>query len=371
MSFLQVTYHIDGAPEEAAARAEAVLLEQTVETPRDVALRHEFVRAHMMGSIREMAPLEDGRGLRVTLSLPTVTASVDAAQFLNVLFGNSSMHANVRLENFVLPEQMQGLFSGPKFGLEGLRAATDVQHRPLTATALKPVGLRLEEVAALCRTVAEGGIDLVKDDHYLADHPFCPFEDRVRACLRAVDEAAERTGRRTVYVPNLSGTPDQVRRQLDFAQAQGVGAVMLAPMLLGLPFFYELVHERLEVPVLAHPSFAGSTRIAEATLYGKLLRLYGADAVIFANYGGRFSFPQETCGQIAETLRQPWGPYRPALPVPAGGMQTERATELVTFFGLDVMLLIGGSLLSAGPALRERTREFIESVERAALTLST
>ena len=57
---------------------------------------------------------------------------------------------------------------------------------------------------------------------------------------------------------------------------------------------------------------------------------------------------------------------RRTFPVPAGGMTVERVPELIAFFGLDTVLLIGGSLLEAGPALRERTQALVASVEQAA-----
>lgn len=370
MPHLRVTYLLEAPADEVEALAESVLLEQTVETPRAVAERDAFVREHMLGHVHDIRPGERG-GFDVTLLLPVPTASVDPAQFLNVLLGNSTLHTAVTLEDFDIPPAFSSLFRGPQFGLSGLRALTGVTTRPLTATALKPVGLSVEVLAAMCRTFAIGGIDLIKDDHYLADHPFCPFDERVRACQAAVNEVEAQTGKRALYAPNLSGTPDQVRRQADLAQERGVRAVMASPMLLGLPLFYELTHSRLEIPVLAHPCFAGGFRMRPETLFGKLLRLFGADAVIFPNYGGRFPYSQDDCTRIARTLRSEWGPYRPAFPVPAGGMKVERALELVTFFGLDTILLIGGSLLEAGDALLERAQKLSASVEEAATTLAS
>jgi ribulose-bisphosphate carboxylase large chain len=58
--------------------------------------------------------------------------------------------------------------------------------------------------------------------------------------------------------------------------------------------------------------------------------------------------------ELAETLREPWGNYRSAFPIASGGMTVERAPELVNFFGNDVILLIGGSLLQAGDKLLEK-----------------
>jgi ribulose-bisphosphate carboxylase large chain len=365
MRFLHVTYRLETPPAEAAALAETLLLEQSVETPRRVAEHDAFVRDNLLGHIHALRATEDGAA-RLTLALPLLTASADPAQFLNVLFGNTALQAGVTLEDFDVPPALHALFRGPQFGMQGLRARLGVPTRPLTATALKPVGLGVDALAALCRTFAEGGIDLIKDDHYLADHSFCPFDARVRACQAAVEDVAARTGHRALYVPHLSGTPDQVYRQADLAQEAGAGAVMAAPMLLGLPAFYALTHTRLDVPVLAHPAFAGGPRIRPETFLGKLFRLYGADAVIFPNYGGRFPFSEEQCRRLAATLRDAWGPYRSAFPVPAGGMTVERVGEMITFFGPDTVLLIGGSLLDAGDALLERTRTFVTRVEHLA-----
>lgn len=367
MEHFEVTYHLAGPGEDVRMQAESVLLEQTVETPRRVAERYPFVRDNLLGQVRSVTEADEG-GFLAHLSLPVATASADPAQFLNVLFGNASLQPFVTLHDFEIPETLQAMFQGPRFGIDGIRARLGVHDRPLTCSALKPVGLDLEALAKLCRAFALGGIDMIKDDHYLADQPFASFETRVLACQEIVEEIAAKTGRKTLYVPNLSGTPEAVRRQADIAQEAGAQAVMVAPMLLGLPFFYELTRHRVDVPVLAHPSFGGALRIRPETLFGKLFRLFGADAVIFANYGGRFAYPQDLCGRIADTLRRPWHGFRSAFPVPAGGMTTDRTDELVSFFGPDTVLLVGGSLLEAGDALLERTRTFTESVARAALS---
>ncbi|MEA2786900.1 MAG: S-methyl-5-thioribulose 1-phosphate isomerase, partial [Candidatus Eremiobacteraeota bacterium] len=151
----------------------------------------------------------------------------------------------------------------------------------------------------------------------------------------------------------------------------GVRVVLVAPMVVGLPAFADLVDEFPEFVYLAHPSFGGNARIAPSLLFGRILRLFGADAPIFVNYGGRFGYSQDECGALAATARAPWGDVRPALPVPAGGMRLDRVDELLDFYGTDTMLLIGGNLLLAeGDALRARAREFVSSVERLSLRAS-
>jgi ribulose-bisphosphate carboxylase large chain len=361
--YIQITYYIDAKAEEVTDRARAILLEQTVETPASVAERYDFVRENMMGHLDSVVQAPGG-GFYATMSIPTINASTDSAQLINSLFGNVSLYDKVRLHDLTLPPSIQSQFTGPKFGIAGIREILGVSDRPLAAAAIKPVGLSVEMLANLCRTFAEGGIDVIKEDHYLASYSFCPFEERVKACQAAVEEVAEKTGHQTIYAPNLSGTPEQVLRQAEFVQKVGVKAVLGAPMLLGMPFFYELTQKHLSVPILAHPSFAGNPNIPPDILLGKLFRLFGADAVIFPNYGGRFSYSPEVCQKLAETLREPWGNYRSAFPIASGGMTVERAPELVNFFGNDVILLIGGSLLQAGDKLLEKTREFTKSLHQ-------
>jgi ribulose-bisphosphate carboxylase large chain len=222
-----------------------------------------------------------------------------------------------------------------------------------------------ETLAALMRTCARAGIDVVKDDQSLANHVFCPFEARVAACLDAVNEVADETGQRTLYAPNLIGAPEAVFEQLRIAEDLGASAVMASPMLIGLPVFWELCRRRASVPVLAHPSFGGATRFATDLLFGGILRLYGADAVIFVGYGGRYGTPRATCRSLAERLRRPWGELLPSLPVPGGGVQLDEVSELVSFYGRDVMLLVGGSLQVEAGALEQRSRAFVEAVREA------
>ena len=364
MQSMRVWYRTSVGPRQAPQRAEALLLEQTVELPRS-AVRDEFVTREILGAVEEVRP-EPGGGSRFAIAFPAATTALDPAQLLNVLFGNSSLQDDIELLDLELPPELLERFGGPRRGVAGWRELTGVRARPLTCTALKPMGLGPEALAELCFTFGRAGLDVIKDDHGLADHGFCRFEDRVRVCQEAIERAAQKSGRASLYVPSVTGTPDTVWRQLEYARSRGVRAVLVSPMLIGLPVLCELVERSAGLAVLAHPAFGGALRIAPETLFGRLFRLFGADAVIYPNWGGRFSYAAERCARLAAALRDPWSDLRPALPVPAGGMAVERVPELVKFYGDDAMLLIGGSLYEAGPALYERSRDFVASVREAA-----
>ena len=364
MSWLDVTYRVRAAPAELDAVATAIALEQSVEVPAEV-IRDAFVAENIVGRVDEVRRGADGVH-QVRIRLATATTGFDVAQTLNMMFGNSSMHDHVELVDVEFPPDFVARFAGPRFGIQGIRELLGADTRPLTCAALKPQGLAPERLAALCHTLTLAGVDIIKDDHGLADQSYAPFAARVAACQRAVARAQRETGRTTLYAPNLVGSPRTLSAQAQIARSEGAQMVLLAPALVGMPAFAELVSEELDVPVLAHPSYAGAARVAPPFLLGKWFRLLGADAVVFPNFRGRFAYSEQVCAGIARNARAPWANLRPALPVPAGGVIVERSRELVHFYGADVMILIGGSLLKAGDRLLERTQAFVAAVHDSA-----
>jgi ribulose-bisphosphate carboxylase large chain len=360
MAWLTATYLIESEPERIEARAAALALEQSVECPLE-AIRDQRVLDEVVARVGAIEEVEPGR-YRVDVQLATETLGADPAQSLNMLFGNCSLWPNVEFAGFEFPPDLLARFSGPHHGLEGVRALLQAPARALTSVALKPQGLHVPELVEMCRTFALAGVDIIKDDHGIADQAYSPFVERVAACQAAALDVAASTGKPVFYAPNLIGTPRTLRARARFARDLGVRFVLVSPMLIGLPAFADLVDEFPEFVYLAHPSFAGAARIRPELLFGRLFRLYGADASIFVNYGGRFAYPPEDCAAIAEALRVSWGNVRPAVAVPAGGMLLERVDELLTFYGTDTMLLIGGNLLIARERLLERARDFVERV---------
>jgi len=180
--------------------------------------------------------------------------------------------------------------------------------------------------------------------------------------VHAISKALGAINATTHYAPNLSGDLDSMRRQIAIAADAGIDTVLIAPMVVGLANFRALARDNPRLAFLAHPSLSGAARIAPAFLMGKLFRLLGADGVIFPHYGGRFGYSLATCRSLAQTALTEWDGLQKAAPVPAGGMTRERVSELLDFYGADVMLLIGGSLLEARDQLAAATSAFVNAV---------
>jgi len=357
--WIEATYRVRASASAIDARAQAIALEQSIELPIE-AVSDARVLNEVVARVVQIVPA-DGRAFDATIRLAAETTGFEAGQLLNMLFGNTSLQDDVTLLDVEFPSAFTGRFGGPRFGIAGIRELTGVHGRPLTCSALKPQGLAPARLAALAHTFARAGIDVLKDDHGLADQASAPFAARVAEVQRAVDRANREIGGRCVYAPSLNGHYEQMREQVAQARACGVQMFLVAPMVSGVAALAALARDA-GAPIIAHPAMAGSTRIAPPLLLGKLFRLFGADATIFPNSGGRFSYTPEICAGIVDAAREAWQHLAPALPVPAGGMAVERVHEMRARFGDDVMLLIGGSLLMAGDQLFARCREFVAAV---------
>ena len=357
---LTAIYHIRDTADRVEARATGIAVEQSVEMPV-AAITDQGVLDDIVGKVESVRDLGDGT-FEARIGLSVATTGLEAGQMLNMLFGNSSMHPDITLADAEFPDHVLEAFGGPNHGIDGLRKMVGAGRRALTCSALKPQGLTSQGLAKIAAQMAQGGLDFVKDDHGIADQAYSPFAERVPR----IAEAVAATGNRTVYLPSLSGHLEQMRKQIEICRASGVKGVLVAPIIAGVSTFHALVRENPDFAFMGHPALTGPGYIAPPFLFGKLLRLWGADAVVFANHGGRFGFTPGTCKALAVTALGPLGDLKAAIPVPAGGMTLARVPEMLAFYGKDVMLLIGGDLLSAGDRMAEEAAKFQNAVMKAA-----
>src|SRR5262249_10872865 len=148
MSWIEVTYRVRAARDELEAVARGLALEQSVELAPEVVTDAFGAERNMgrVGAIYSSCAARCGIGI----SLATETTGFDVAQTLNMLFGNSSLHAHIELVDVAFPPDFLARFSGPRYGIEGIRRQLDIARRPLTCVALKPQGLKSDALAQLC-----------------------------------------------------------------------------------------------------------------------------------------------------------------------------------------------------------------------------
>ncbi|MBD9375198.1 transcriptional regulator [Rhizobium sp. ARZ01] len=348
-----VTYFVQSANEaEAKARALDIALEQTVEVPRSTVPKG-YVEDEILGRLESLEKDPGGRpGFLAVISYSEDDVGGDFPQFLNIVFGNSSIKPGLRVEDIGVSPGILGLCKGPRHGIAGLRTRAGIGERPLLMSAIKPVGLSTVALARLAHDFALGGMHYVKDDHGLVDQKTAPFIDRLKACVEAVGEANARSGGKASFVPNVTGPATAVIERAKQAQEAGAGAVMVAPALAGYDVVRTLAADPdFTLPIVSHPAFSGANVVSpdcgfsHRAFFGTLHRLMGADAVIYPNFGGRFGFTRAECLSIARACATDMGGPKAIVAAPGGGMTFDRVPEMREAYGNDIMYLIGGALL--------------------------
>ena len=365
-----VTYHITDNESEARERARIICFEQTVEV-WEALVPEGYIRDQILGKLVNFSKLDE-RCYQADISYSIETTAFELTQFLNVLFGNTSIKTGIRVTNIQLPDELLNQFSGPRFGIQGIRQLVNVHDAPLLSTALKPMGKSPQELAALAYQFALGGVDIIKDDHGLTNQSFCPFEDRVQACAEAVARANQETGKHCMYVPNISAPMHQIQQRIDYAQNRGAGGLLIAPGLVGFDTMRMLAEDdTIDLPLIGHPAFLGSmvvspdSGIEQGILFGLLHRLAGADATIYPNYGGRFGFSRVECQHIAHHCQTTLSHYPAIFPMPGGGMTADNIPDMLDVYGHNVIFLIGGALYTHSPNLVDNVHHFLKLIGRS------
>jgi ribulose-bisphosphate carboxylase large chain len=232
------------------------------------------------------------------------------------------------------------------------------------------LGLSSKELADLAYQFTLGGMDIIKDDHGLSNQCCSPFEERISLCAEAVQRGNKESGQRTIYVANITAPNADVMRRARIAKNAGAGGLMVAPGIVGLDVMRELADDdSIALPVLTHPALQGSfvtsqNGISHGVIFGQLARLAGADATIFPNFGGRFSFSREECMEIVKGTSVPMGLIKTIFPAPGGGMSIDKVPDMLETYGQDLIFLIGGGLFRHSPDLIENCRHFRRMVEQ-------
>lgn len=345
MKELLVTYRYTGEnPQEIA---DSIRVEQTIEFPYDLAPR--WIQEDVVGDIVSLESV--GNIHTFTIAFNTDVTAQELPQFLNVVWGNVSLFPNVKVIDIKIPDSLLAHFAGPRFGIDGLRKLFGAHDRPLLTTAVKPMGQSSKDLAHIASELARAGFDIVKDDHSLSNQSWARWNERVETISRAVAEANAQYGTHCVYCPSLNLPADQILDAAHKAKEVGAGALLMLPGITGFDSMRMVASDTsLGLPIQAHPSMLGSMLmnptqgIDHGVLLGTFIRLAGADISIFPNIGGRFSFTQEQCLSIAERSRGDLGDLHKMWIAPSGGMSLERIPEMISMYGKDVALLIGGAL---------------------------
>ena len=198
---------------------------------------------------------------------------------------------------------------------------------------------------------AAGGVDIIKDDELLADPTYCPVVDRVKEVMAGVKRAYEETGEKTLYCVNIT---DEVDRMVDKAKRVielGCNAIMVNFTPVGLSAVRMLAeHPDINVPIWAHPAYAGAvyqshySGLSSWLHLGKLLRIAGADMLVYASAYGKVTILKERYVRVAQALQAPFYHLKPILPAPGAGMNHALVYHTLADIGPNSIIGAGGAI---------------------------
>jgi ribulose-bisphosphate carboxylase large chain len=311
-------------------------------------------------------------------NLPTLVSTIQGNLY------ELQQFTGLKLLDLQLPQSFAQHFRGPKFGVAGCRKLTKVEGRPLIGTIIKPsIGMSPQQTAELVKTLAEAGIDFIKDDELMANPPHSPFDERVDAIMLVINAHADRTGKKVMYAFNVSDELDAMQRHYEKIAKSGGTCAMISINSVGLSGTKKICdlgalaihgHRNGWGMLNRHPLLG-----IEFPAYQKLWRLAGVDQLHVNGIANKFWESDDSVVRSMQACAKPLWPGAPVsdpartatnskhagpetgapiLPVVSSGQwggqacETYRRTRTV-----DLLYMAGGGIMAHpdGPAAGVRS----------------
>lgn len=258
--------------------------------------------------------------------------------------------AFLRLEDLEFPVDYLQAFSGPAFGLGGVRNALGVFDRPVIGSIMKPkIGLTPEENAKLAYEVFRNGVDLVKDDENLTDLEINPFVSRLEAVMAWKRKAEKETGQKKIYAFNITAPMGEMLERAELVRNNGGLCVMVDLVVAGFSALQFLRQEEPDLIIHGHRAGHGlfdryPRQGMSMYVLAKLARLAGVDQLHTGTVVGKMEGGEEEVVKIDNFLRAEWQGLKPVFPVASGGLHPGLIPSLIEKLGPDLIINFGGGI---------------------------
>ncbi|MCW5969099.1 MAG: ribulose-bisphosphate carboxylase large subunit family protein [Blastocatellales bacterium] len=293
----------------------------------------------------------------VELSFPLANMGASLPNLLSTVCGNLyelREFSGLKLIDLKLPRAFAEKYPGPQFGVAGTRRMAGVEGRPIIGTIIKPsVGLSPEQTAELVKTLIEAGLDFIKDDELMANPPHSPFSARFAAVSRAINDYAERTGKKPMYAFNITDELDEMLRHHDEVFLGGGACIMVSLNHVGAPAVAHL-RRHSQLPIHGHRNGWGMLTRApylgvEFRAWSQVWRLAGVDHMHCNGLRNKFWEPDESVVASARACLTPLFEDKPciAMPVIASAQWAGQAVDTYREIGsADLMYVCGGGIVA-------------------------
>ncbi|MGM0368610.1 MAG: RuBisCO large subunit C-terminal-like domain-containing protein [Actinomycetota bacterium] len=362
-SYIIATYFIEVSPDEDIIKfSETLAVDMSTGTWTKVEGETEEMREKYAGKVisaHEVPNYEfelpEDLGCRryvVSVAIPFENIGSEIPMLLTTVIGNTSVMGRIKLLDIEFPKKYLQGFSGPKFGIEGIRKLLGVKDRPLLNNMIKPcTGFEPKVGANFFYKAAAGGVDIIKDDELLSETAYNNRIERIKLYMEKERQAYETKGEKTLYCVNITGKAGSLKKRAMEAIEAGANALMINYLTQGLSSFRDIAEDKdINVPILAHLDFSGVWYanpwggVASHLVLGKLARIIGADMMVYPIDSGKYKLLDERYRQIAYDLLADYHHIRRTFPIPSGGLVASRVPKIINDLGYDCILSAGGGI---------------------------
>ncbi len=308
----------------------------------------------------------------IQIAFPDHNFGPQFPMLMTTLLGNDvSTSSQMKLLDIKFSKNYLKAFKGPRFGIEGIYKYFGLRGRPIILNMIKPcLGYTPAEGAEIFKSIARGGVDIIKDDELLASTEYSSVSDRVKHYTRAAKQVYEETGHMVRYCVNITDRQDRMIEHAQRAVEGGADAVMVNFVATGLGALHALAEEKdIKVPIVGHFASAGSitespyTGISSQLLIGKLPRIAGADLVLFSSPYSTYPILKRRYMQIVDAQRMPLANIGQTMPGIGGGITPRTAEKVTKDVGKEIVLTAGGSIVGHPLGPTQGARAMMQAAE--------
>jgi ribulose-bisphosphate carboxylase large chain len=339
-TFVAVPGETEELKQRFAARVESVEQLETVDTPAIPGAESKDGKYHR--AIVKISWSIENFGYNLPVLISTLQGNLyEIKQF-----------TGLKLMDIELPASYGNHYKGPNFGVDGCRKLTGVYDRPLIGTIIKPsIGLTIEQTAAIVKTLADAGIDFIKDDELLSSSANSNFNDRVDAVMKIINAHAEQTGKKIMYAFNISGEIDEMMQRYEKIVNSGGTCAMVSINSVGLSATKK-ISDQGQLAIHAHRNGWGMLNRhpllgIDFRAYQKIWRLAGVDQLHVNGIKNKFWESDDSVVNSIEACLTPLFQHKNVLPVVSSGQwggqafETYRRTKTV-----DLLYMAGGGIMA-------------------------
>jgi ribulose-bisphosphate carboxylase large chain len=325
--------------------ADAIAIGQSIGNP-NVRLKGETdeMWAEFGCQVRDIRESADG-AFEVDVGYPVGNFSPKSlVHMLTVVMGGQmdiDIIKECRLIDLDLPPKILAQYEGPKFGIKGIRDHLGAYNRPLIGGIVKPkTGLTVQMLVDVCRQMADGGVDFIKEDEILGTIDICPFDERVEKVGRALESY------KVIFAPAVNSPieelPDRVAalkrgkcKAFHYNVWGGFDTFRYMSQMSDLFAFYQKSGDK----VMTSGAFS-----VDFNVWCKLIRLAGADFTHAGMMGGYLDEPAAVMHERMAVLRGPMAHLKGVIPSLSCGATPGTVDYLRENLGVDIMVSAGGCL---------------------------